>query len=279
MNKKTKSPRGQTKKANENKKPFSIWRLAPLLILVLGFGAFFYFDGHSYISLDTLKEHRGTLKEWVSQLGILAPLIYGALYTLVVAFSIPLGAVMSITAGFLFGIVVGVIMVVIGATIGATLLFLAVQMGFGGALLTNNESMVAKMREGFNRNAFSYLLALRLVPIFPFALVNIVAALIGVPLGTYFFGTLFGIIPGSLVYIMLGNGLGAIFDAGGTPNLGLIFEPQIIAPIAGLAGLILLQVAYTRIKERKRKREQYKGKVGTTKGINPDKKGNKSKTA
>ena len=236
-----------SKSKNESK---SILRFLPLLVLIMGALIFVYFDGVSYINLDTLKQQRENLTGLVDRLGLVAPFMYGALYAVVVAFSLPLGAVMTITAGFLFGVVVGTITVVVGATIGATAIFLAIQMGLGKSLASKGEGWVAKMKDGFNRNAFSYLLALRLIPVFPFALVNIVPALLGVSLSVYFVATLLGIIPGSFVYILLGDGLGAIFDAGGTPNLSIIFEPRIILPILALAALVLLQVGYRYVQDK-----------------------------
>lgn len=238
-------------KKQQTKRSSRLIKIIPLLALAVGFFLFFYFDGASYISFETLKEQREQLATWVARLGIFAPIVYGGIYALVVAFSLPLGAVMTITAGFLFGVLVGSVTVVIGATIGAAGVFLAVKMGLGKSLTSSNQGIMAKMQEGFNRNAFSYMLVLRLIPVFPFALINILAAVLGVSFLVYFFGTLIGIIPGTVVYILLGNGLGAIFDAGGTPNLSIIFETKIIVPILGLAGLVLLQVVYTRIRDRR----------------------------
>lgn len=244
------------------KSKFNLVRLTPILVLVIGFILFFYFDGASYIGLDTLREQRANLNSLVERLGILAPVLYGAFYAVVVAFSLPLGSLMTITAGFLFGIVTGTISVVLGATIGATLLFLALQMGFGKSLAKNSAGWMSKMQAGFNHNAFSYLLVLRLIPVFPFALVNIAAALLGVSLSSYFFATLIGIVPGTVVYILLGNGLGAIFDSGGTPHLGIIFEPQIIAPILGMAALVLLQVVYRHLRNKAQNKKKSTGKAG-----------------
>ena len=106
------------------------------------------------------------------------------------------------------------------------------------------------MEEGFREDAFNYLLVLRLIPIFPFWLVNIVPAVLGVPLRTYVIATFIGIIPGSFVYASIGNGLGAVFDAGGTPDLAIIFKVEIILPIVGLAVLAMLPVLYKKIKGR-----------------------------
>ncbi len=257
-----------TSKSDKERK--SILRFLPLLVLITGALIFVYFDGASYISLDVLKQQRENLTALVDRLGLVAPFMYGALYAVVVAFSLPLGAVMTITAGFLFGVVVGTITVVVGATIGATAIFLAIQMGLGKSLASKSEGWVAKMKDGFNRNAFSYLLALRLIPVFPFALVNIVPALLGVSLSVYFLATLLGIIPGSFVYILLGDGLGAIFDAGGTPNLSIIFEPRVILPILALAALVLLQVGYRYVQDKiksKESKETLKKTKKTTKSV------------
>ncbi len=108
------------------------------------------------------------------------------------------------------------------------------------------------MEAGFNENALSYMFVLRLVPLFPFWLVNLVPAFLGVRLQTYAIGTFFGIMPGSLVYASVGNGLGAVFEQGGTPDLGIIFTPEILGPILGLAALSLIPVIYKRIKSRKK---------------------------
>ena len=105
-----------------------------------------------------------------------------------------------------------------------------------------------RMEAGFKANALSYLLFLRLVPVFPFWLVNLVPAFLGVPLRTYAIGTLIGIVPGSAVYCSVGNGLGAVFDAGGRPDLGIIFKPEILGPIIGLAVLSLVPIIYKRLK-------------------------------
>jgi uncharacterized membrane protein YdjX (TVP38/TMEM64 family) len=107
------------------------------------------------------------------------------------------------------------------------------------------------MEAGFREHALSYLLVLRLIPIVPFWLVNLVPALVGVPLRTFFLGTALGIIPGSLVYTCLGNGLGVVIDQGGAPDLGIIFKPEILTPILGLALLALSPVLYRRLKQRR----------------------------
>ena len=102
------------------------------------------------------------------------------------------------------------------------------------------------MEAGFQKNAFSYLMVLRLVPLFPFFLVNLAPAFLGVKLRTFMVATFFGIIPGTFVFASVGNGLGAIFDEGGEPNLGIIFQPEVLGPILALAALSLVPVIYKR---------------------------------
>jgi uncharacterized membrane protein YdjX (TVP38/TMEM64 family) len=123
---------------------------------------------------------------------------------------------------------------------------------------------VARMRDGFHEDALSYLLALRLIPIFPFWLVNLVPALLGVSLRVFVIGTTLGIIPGSLVYASVGNGLGAIFEAGETAAIkDAIFAPEVLLPIAGLIVLSLLPVAYKKMTHRNVKRGK-DGENGTS---------------
>jgi uncharacterized membrane protein YdjX (TVP38/TMEM64 family) len=137
---------------------------------------------------------------------------------------------------------------VIAATCGATVVFLIARTALGDSLRQKAGPAMRRMEAGFRENALNYLLFLRLIPVFPFWLVNLVPAFLGVPLATYVLATLVGIIPGSLVYASVGNGLGTVFEAGGRPDLGIIFEPEIILPILGLAVLAILPVAYKKIR-------------------------------
>jgi uncharacterized membrane protein YdjX (TVP38/TMEM64 family) len=230
----------------------AIRRLAPLAILLAAIGAFFAFGLHDYLSFEALRQHRELLLGLVEQHPLLAPLAFMAVYAAVVALSVPGGAILTIAGGFLLGILPATLYVLVGATIGATIVFLIARTALGDALRARAGPRIRRMEEGFRQDALSYLLVLRLIPIFPFWLVNIVPAFLGVPVRTYVLGTFVGIIPGSFVYASVGNGLGAVFDAGGTPDLGVIFEPAILLPIVGLAVLALLPVAYRKLKARTR---------------------------
>ncbi len=230
---------------------FSLMRLWPVALLLAGLAAFFAFDLDRFLSFDALRENRAFLAEWTAAHQAQAVLIYAGIYIIVVAFSLPGGAVMTISGGFLFGPVIGTAVTVIAATIGATLLFIAASTAFADVLRAKAGPAVRRMEAGFQENELSYMFVLRLVPLFPFFVVNLAPAFLGVSLRSYVIATLFGIIPATFVFTLVGNGLGAVFDAGGTPDLGIIFRPKILLPILGLALLALIPVAYKRIQGAK----------------------------
>ena len=225
-------------------------RWLPIAVLGLGSVLFFYYGLHHYISYEALQEHRAWLVGEVSHNRVLAALAFVGLYALVVAFSVPGGAIMTISAGFLFGIVPAAGYGVVGGTLGAICVFLAARTAFGDVLRAKAGPALKRMEAGFREDAFSYMLSLRLIPLFPFWLVNLVPAFLGVSLKTYAVATFLGVIPGALVYASLGNGLGVILDAGGEPDLGIIFRPDVLLPLLALAALALLPVAYKKFKAR-----------------------------
>ena len=225
-------------------------RYLPLAIIGLILGVSIYFDLHHLISFEVLKENREELTAWVRQNFLVACFTFIIIYTVSVAASLPGAAFLTITGGFLFGVVTGSLLVVFSATLGATCIFLAVQTAFAEALAKKTAGWVKKMEEGFQKNAFNYLLSIRLVPIFPFWIVNIVPALLGMKLRSYVLATAIGIIPGSVVYVLVGNGLGAVIDEGENPNLGIILQIEILAPLLGLAVLSLIPILYKKIKKR-----------------------------
>lgn len=230
---------------------FSWKRLIPLFVLVAGLIAFFAFGLDQYLTFDALKENRAWLLEQVEQSAVLAALVYMGIYIAVVAFSLPGGAVMTITGGFLFGQWFGSVYVVIAATIGATILFIAAKTALGDLLRAKAGPFLQKMEAGFREDALSYLLVLRLIPLFPFFIVNLVPAFLGVSLRVFFIATFAGIIPGSFVYATVGAGLGSIFDAGGEFSARGILTPEIITALVGLAVLALLPVIYKRYKAKR----------------------------
>lgn len=229
-------------------KPGPWRRFAPLIVIIAALAAFFLLGLDRYLSFEALGRNRQALIDFVAANGVAAATGFIVLYAIVTAASLPGGALLTLMGGFLFGTVFGSIYVVIGATLGATGIFLAARTALGDVLRKRAGNMVRRMEAGFRENAMTYLLFLRLVPLFPFWLVNLVPAFLNVPLRTYVIGTLFGIIPGSVIYASVGNGLGAVFDEGGTPDLGIIFKPEILLPILGLAVLALVPVIYKKLR-------------------------------
>jgi uncharacterized membrane protein YdjX (TVP38/TMEM64 family) len=227
---------------------FALGRAVPLAVIIAAFVVFFAFGLDEYVSFAALKEYRETLAGFVSTYGAWSVVAFIVFYAAAIAVSLPGGAILTITGGFLFGSVLGSIYVVVGASIGATILFLAARTAVGEPLRARAGPGLKRMEKGFQENAFSYLMFLRLIPLFPFWLVNLVPAFLGVPLRTYVVATVIGIIPGSFVYASVGNGVGALFDTGKTPDLGIIFAPDILIPIVGLAVLSLLPIAYKKFK-------------------------------
>ena len=142
----------------------------------------------------------------------------------------------------------------IGATIGATILFLVAKTALGDPLRQRFAAQIKAMEEGFRANAFSYLLLLRLVPLFPFWLVNLAAAFTGVSAVTFIVTTFVGIIPGAFVFASIGNGLNALFEAGEQPDLSLLAllsDSRFYVPIIGLAVLSLIPIVYRAFAKKK----------------------------
>lgn len=229
---------------------FSPARLIPILVLIGGLIAFFALGLDRYVTLDTLEKNRQLLADWVSDAGALAYIAFVVIYGVATAFSLPAAAIITISGGFLFGPWLGAGLSVLGATIGASVLFLAARYAFADFLRQRAGPAIRKMEDGFQENALSYMLFLRLIPAFPFFIVNLVPAFLGVRFGTYVLGTFIGIIPGSLVYASLGDGFSAVVEKGGDIDLGVIFEPRFLLPVIGLAILALLPVVYKKLRKR-----------------------------
>lgn len=227
-------------------------RLWPIIgIALVAFIGFFAL--RDVLSFDTLRDNRMALIAWRDGNYMLAALVFTAVYVAVVGFSLPGAAVMTLAGGFLFGIFPGALLCVIGATLGAVAIFLAAKTGLGDALhakLTARPGLIRRMESGLRENEISYLFLMRLVPAIPFFLANLAPAFLGVGLRNFALTTFFGIMPGSIVYTSVGSGLGAVFARGDSPDLGLIFEPQILGPILGLCALAALPIVVKRFSKK-----------------------------
>ena len=222
----------------------------PLIAIVLLMVIAYFAGLHKYLTFDYLKATRLQLIGWKNAHPILAAAGFVLLYISVVALSIPGASILSIFGGYLFGLPAALIYVLVGATAGACLIFLATKTAFGAALEKKAKPFLNKLRAGFKKNAWSYLLFLRLIPLFPFWLINIAPAFLGTRFLTYFWTTLVGIIPGAYVYTQTGSGIGEVFDSGETFSLHAIFNVKMRIALALLALLALLPVVVKKLRDR-----------------------------
>jgi uncharacterized membrane protein YdjX (TVP38/TMEM64 family) len=217
-------------------------KMVLLAAFVVALVLFFALDGQRYLSLETIKANRDALLDFASRHFAAAIAIAFVVYAGAVALSLPGALVLSLAVGFVFGRWVGTALVVVAATIGATLVFLAARYLFADVARRRLGGVGERIVGGFNENAFSYLLFLRLVPLFPFFLVNLATAFTAVPLRTYVLATLIGIIPGTFVYVNLGQTLGRIDSLDG------IVSRETLLAFALLGLFALVPVAWKRLK-------------------------------
>jgi uncharacterized membrane protein YdjX (TVP38/TMEM64 family) len=232
----------------------SLWRFAPIAIVVAGLAFGYAMGWHRYFSLMFLAESRDALNAYVADHYVLSLVGFGLVYALAVAFAFPAASVLTIFGGFLFGWLVGGSVVAIAATVGATALFLAARSAVGDFLRERVGGRSAAFADGFEENAFGYLLVLRLAPVFPFFLVNIAPALFKVPLRTYVGATFLGILPGVFAYSYLGDGIDSVLTAaresGQAPSIGDLVTPKITLAFAVLALVAAIPVVVRKIRRR-----------------------------
>jgi uncharacterized membrane protein YdjX (TVP38/TMEM64 family) len=235
--------------APRGRSPLKTW--APLAVLIAGLGLAWATGLTDYLSLDALQRNRARLEAYRDAHPWLTLLGYMGIYVVVVVFSIPGALIMTLTGGMLFGGWAGGAAAVAAASIGATIIFLVARTSIGAALRARAGPMISKIISGFEANAASYLLTLRLIPGVPFFAVNLAAGLVRMRVLTYVLITVVGIAPASFIYASIGASLVAVFARGGKPDLGVIFEPHVFGPLLGLAALSLLPVLYHRLRPRR----------------------------
>lgn len=198
-----------------------------------------------YLSYETLRNNHESLINFKNENYWVTVIIFIISYITLVTFALPGSPIASLTGGFLFGLAFGTFLNVTAAATGATLIFLAAKNGFGNKLtqrIDASEGSIRKIRDGIKRDEISYLFLIRLIPIIPFAVANLVPALFGVSLRNFFFTTYIGIIPGGLVFTWLGSGLSEVFKQNKEPNFSIIFEIYVIGPILCLCLLSFLPI-------------------------------------
>ena len=229
----------------------SLKRWLPLLVIVLAAGLFFALGVQRYLSLDALRANRDWLYWQVTDHLALALGVFVLVYAGVVTLSLPGATILTLAGGCLFGLWLATGVAIIAATFGATLLFLAARTAFADLLRARAAPWLKRLSAGFQENAFSYLLFLRLAPAFPFFVVNLVPAFLGVRLHTFVLATFLGIIPGTFVYASVGAGLRNLLFSDQPFSLGQVLTPQILTALIGLALLSLLPVAYKAWRKRR----------------------------
>lgn len=203
------------------------------------------------LSFESLAQHREELLAYRDAHYVSAAVVFVLAYIAIVTFSLPGASIATLSGGFLFGVFPGVFFNVAGATIGASCLFLAARWGLGAwlsAKMDTSEGRIKQLKDGIDENQWSMLFLIRLLPVVPFFVANLLPAFVGVPLYRFVVSTGLGIVPGTFVFTSVGAGLGSVFERGETPNFGIIFEPQVLFPILGLAALSILPMIYRRFK-------------------------------
>lgn len=225
-------------------------RLWPLALIATGIALFFLLGGARVLSFDELQRQHRHLAAFVDAHYVQAVFAYMGVYVLVVALSLPGATVLTLAGGFMFGAVAATCYIVLAATTGAVILFLAARSALGDPLRARAGPWLTKLEAGFQRDVWSYMLILRLVPLFPFFVVNLVPAFLGVSLLCFAVTTFFGIIPATYIYALLGTGIGDVVNAGGDIRTAL--SPGIIAGLIGLAALTALPILVKRLSARRR---------------------------
>ena len=212
-----------------------------------------FFLLREYLSFEVLRDNRAGLIALRDAHYGTTVAVFMLVYIAIVAFSLPGATIATLTGGFLFSTFPGVLFNVSAATIGATLIFAAARLGLGERLaqrMDAGDGVIRRIKAGIDENQWSMLFLIRLIPAVPFFVANLVPALVGVSMSRFVISTFIGIIPGGIVYTSVGAGLGEVFEAGQTPDLGVIFQPHILLPILGLCALAALPIVYRLFKNR-----------------------------
>lgn len=215
-----------------------------LICAALAVGFFFWFDLGRFLTLETLKSNRQALVDFYATHTLAMIAGFMAVYILQTALSLPGAAILSLAAGAIFGSIMGTVYAVTSASIGATLAFLVTRYLLRDFVLARFGSRLEGMNRELEQRGFNYLLFLRLVPLFPFFLINLAAGLTRLPLRTFVLGTLIGIIPGGFVFVNAGASLATITSLSG------IASPRVLGSFALLGLFALLPVIYNKLIRR-----------------------------
>lgn len=221
----------------------------PLIVLALLSSAFFYFRLHQYLTIDTIKTYHASAEAWTVSHYQAAVGLYILVFVGLIACGIPCATILTLLGGFLFG-GLAFFYAVFSTTFGGILLYLAIRGSIGAGIAAKSTGWIKKMEHGFQQNAFSYLILLRLIPIFPCWVSNIAAGVLNIPFNTFVIATLLGISPATFIYAMAGRGLEALLTVESAPFTNIILTPSILFPLIGLAILSLFPVIYKSMKKK-----------------------------
>ena len=234
--------------------PRRLIRIVPLIVLLVILTTGLLLGWQRYFSIDYLAEIRVGIKAFAQDRGLLAVVLYIAGYAAAVAVAFPATFLLTLAGGFVYGTLLGGLLAAVGATIGASILFWAARSAIGDSLRQRAGGFVDHAATGFENHAFSSLLALRLLPALPFAVVNILPAIFKIPTGTYVAATMLGIIPGALIYAAIGEGLETVLAevavSGRAIGIGDLVSPGLTLGLAGLALLAIAPPVYKFIRDR-----------------------------
>jgi uncharacterized membrane protein YdjX (TVP38/TMEM64 family) len=223
-----------------------IRRYLPFVVLLAAAAAVWASGWLDQLSWAGLARNQAALAGWVAAHPIEAPCLFVLLYIAVAALSVPEAAVVTVAGGLLFGTELGGTLTVLGATAGAVILFVVARSALAEPLARRGGAVMRAVCDRLHRDGFLYLLSVRLIPAFPFWLVNLAAALCGMRLLPFAAATLVGIAPGTFVFASIGAGIGNVLAAGGRPDLGIIFTLPVLGPLVALAALSLLPLLWRR---------------------------------
>ena len=212
--------------------------------IAIAIGAFFFFDLGRFLSLNVLKENRDHLLAFTEVNYATAVGLFVLTYIVITGLSLPGAVILTLAGGFLFGSVFATLFVNIGATTGATLAFLAARYLLRDWVEQKFGNTLGPIQAGFSKNAFNYLITLRLIPLFPFFLVNMVSGLTRVSIGTYVTATAIGIIPGSFVFAYAGRQLGSI------NSLQEVASPNVLLAFTLLGLLAMVPILYKKFSNK-----------------------------
>ena len=217
------------------------------LLLAGGLAMFLATGAHQTINWQRIAQNYATIAGFAEANLEIAALGFAVLYLLAVAFSLPVALFLSLTGGAVFGWL-AVPLILIGATVGAGVVFIAARSIFADLARARAGAFIARLEAGFSANAFSYLLALRLIPVAPFWIINIVPAFSRMSLGSFLAATFIGISPATTVFVSVGRGLDHVLSIGRTPDLQVLASPAILMPLAALGLLALMPLLWRRLR-------------------------------